>query len=79
MMRRFRAFHEEEKKGNIDVLVIGSSLEFNSIDPDIMSEKLGQHCAVFGSQGANSEVAYYCLVDALGKNKLKTVVSYIGR
>ena len=74
MMRRFRAFHEEEKKGNIDVLVIGSSLEFNSIDPDIMSEKLGQHCAVFGPQGANSEVAYYCLVDALGKNKLKTVV-----
>lgn len=74
MMRRFRAFHEEEKNGNIDVLVIGSSLEFNSIDPYVMSESLGQHCAVFGPQGANSEVAYYCLIDALGKNKINTVV-----
>ena len=74
MMKRFRAFHEEEKKGNIDVLVIGSSLEFNSVDPSVMSEELGLHCAVFAPQGANTETSYNCLIDALGANRIKNVI-----
>ena len=74
MMKRFRSFHEEEKNGNIDMLVIGSSLEFNSVDPEVMSEESGLHCAVFAPQGTNTETAYNCLVDALGANKISTVI-----
>ena len=74
MMKRFRGFREDEKKGNIDLLVIGSSQEFDGFDAELMSEKLNMHCAVFAPQGGNTETSYYCLVDAIGRNNIKTVI-----
>ena len=74
MMKRFRGFREDTNKGNIDLLVIGSSQEFDGFDAEFMSRELGIHCAVFAPQGGNTETSYYCLVDALGKNNIKDVI-----
>ena len=74
MMKRFRKFRIDQSRGNIDLMVIGSSHEFDGFDGDTMSEQMSLNVSVFAPQGGTPETSYYCLLDALGKNNIKTVI-----
>ncbi len=73
-MKKFENYHRVQAKGNIDYLVIGSSLEGDGLMQDVMAEELGGNTVVFTPQGSNPEVEYLLLLDVSSKNRVKTAI-----
>lgn len=74
LMKKFENYHRVERKGNIDCLVIGSSLEGDGLIQDVISSELGENAVVFTPQGANPEVEYLLLLDVVSRNKVRTAI-----
>lgn len=74
MMKRFRGFNTDKKNGNIDLIILGDSHEYDGLDAKTMSDLLGINCVRFVVQGGNPETSYYCLLDALKGNNIQTAV-----
>jgi len=72
--KKFDAYRRAEAKGNIDVLVVGSSLEGDGVDPKVLGNELGLHTFTFAPQGGYPQSSYDLLLLTAKRNKLKAVV-----
>lgn len=73
--RRTDAYLEDEAKGNVDVLVVGSSLEEDGVDGETLGQELGGlHGVVFAPNGGFPESSYDLLLMASKRNNVKIVV-----
>lgn len=69
----------DEKKDNIDLLIIGDSLEQASFDKTIMSQELGCNVDFMTQAASFPECHYYMLLDSLTKqHHIKTVILGFG-
>jgi hypothetical protein len=72
LQKKFNSFHSVQE--NIDCIVIGSSLEGDGINADIIKAQTGMNAFIFAPQGGYPESSYYLLLDVLQHNKVKTAV-----
>lgn len=70
--QKFEIYHKNTN--NIDILVLGDSLEYNGIVPSIIEKNFNQHCFVFAPQGSYPESLYYLLIDVANTHKIKTLI-----
>jgi len=61
-------------ENKIDVLFMGSSLIFTSINPDIVDSIINQNSFILGSSGQNIIQSYYNLIEVLKYKKPHTIV-----
>ena len=61
-------------ENKIDVLFMGSSLIFTSINPDIVDPIINQNSFILGSSGQNIIQSYYNLIEVLKYQKPHTIV-----
>ena len=62
------------QKENIDLLVLGSSLEGDGINASVMAEEFDQNAYILSPQGSYPESIYQLLVDCGHTHKLKKLV-----
>lgn len=70
--RHFINYHTQ--KDNIDFLVLGSSLEGDGINADVISKEFDQTAFVFSPQGSYPESLYYLLLDVTNNHKIKNLL-----
>lgn len=72
MSQGYQAFDDVES--NIDLLILGDSLERASIDEDMMREYFGMSTYNFHIAAGHPECYYYMLLDALTRHGIKAVI-----
>lgn len=70
--QRFVRYHRITK--NIDILVLGNSLENCGFVPSVVEQNFKQNCGVLAPQGSYPESLYYLLVDAAYTHNVKTLI-----
>lgn len=72
LQKKFISYHSV--RGNIDFIVIGSSLEGDGVSGSVIKNETGMNAFVFSPQGGFPETSYYLLLDVLNRNTVKTAV-----
>ena len=75
--RRY-TFHDYYEQDNIDVLFVGSSQTFYSIDCGIMDEKLGKNTFDLGTASQRLTLSSFLVEDAAHRYDLEHVYVYLG-
>ena len=70
--------NEYYDQDNIDILFAGSSQVFNSIDTQILDEKLGKNTYALGTSSQRLNLTRFLVKDAIGNNDLEHVYVYLG-
>lgn len=70
--KKFIAYHSV--KENIDFLILGSSLELDGIDANVISKEFNENAFVMAPQGSYPESIYWLLVDIANKHNLKNLI-----
>ena len=70
---RFYRYHKINK--NIDLLVLGNSLENCGFVPSVFEKNLGQNCGVLAPQGSYPESLFYILIDVAHTHNVKTLIA----
>lgn len=64
----------ESVNGKIETIVLGSSIDGDSIRPSVISEEFGANTFIFTPQSGYPEISYYNLLNATTSNNIKRAI-----
>ena len=71
---KWNAFYQFTKDKPVDVVLVGNSHLYTGINPENLSTALGANCFILASPGTTMTDVYYCLKEAIERNKPKVAV-----
>ena len=72
--RKWNAFYQFTSDKPVDVVLVGNSHLYTGINPENLSTSLGANCFILASPGTTMTDVYYCLKEAIERNKPKVAV-----
>lgn len=73
IIRTWRCFYTL-KKGEVDMLVVGSSHAFSSFDPSVISDETGMNAYILASNSQNTVQAYFNVKEALHYQQPEVII-----